>query len=330
VVVPNLIGSVFGPTALEFAKPLPLGKGRDGEVVKESAVEFGKTVILGEHAEARKKFFRIVLENVLLSGIPAVVITKCPEKYEKMNEPGSHDVTGYEIPPMGFPRRIWRLGYDYFVDLNVVDHAALAEAMGVSTAQKAFTTISEGIKAKKGGIGTLRDVLTLKKEEKFHNLRAKRIVEEVMREHPRYFGQNSVSGLLTMGDVGSATVVAVGEDLWTQTAAQSLLAGLLKFVSRRGKSRKLRAVVFVEDADRITPRVKSPVTGALVRTMAELKDYGIGFVVEAPDEAGVHKDIVGLAETTVRTVSKEEVGVRLLTKRPYRVKLRPLASNLSV
>ena len=329
-VIPNLVGCVYGPAMFEFAKPLPLGRGRDGDIIKESIVEFGRTVIFGEHSVARKIFFRILIENTLLSGIPAIIITKNSKKYEKMNEPGDHEVLSYGISPVGFPRRIWSLGENYFIDLNFVDHAALAEAIGVSTSQKAFLAISEEIKAKRGSIITLRDILLLKKQEKFHNVRAKRITEEVMTERPKDFGQNNVAGLLTVGDVGSATVLSVEDDMWTKAAAQSLLAKLLQFVSKRGKSKKLRAVVFIEDADRITPRVKSSVTQSIVDTIAELKDYGVGFVVEAPDEASVHKTIVELSETIVRTVNDDEVGVRLLTKRPYRVKLRPLASNLIV
>jgi len=155
-------------------------------------------------------------------------------------------------------------------------------------------------------------------------------MREAKEENPNAFGKNNVSTLLVMGDMGNATVVEVGENILTQTALQSLLSNLLDFVSKRGKSRKLRAAVFIEDAHRIVPRIRSPVTEALVNTIAQLKDYGIGFIIEAEDEAHVHKILVDLVETTVRTVNDGEVGVRLLTKRPYRVKLRPFASGVSV
>jgi len=329
VLLPNLIGSAYG-ASMDFAKPLPLGRGRNGETIKESIVEFGRTVIFGDHDRARKSFFRIIIENTLLSGIPAIILTKDPEKYKKMNGAGDHEVLSYGISPVGFPRRIWKLGDEYFIDLNFVDCAALSEAVGVSTNNKAFSSISEEIASKRGSITTLRDVILLKKQDKFHNIRAKRIIEEVMMERPRDFDHNHISGLLTMGDVGSATVISLEEDLWTKVAAQSLLAKLLQFTSKRGKSRRLRAVIFIEDADMIIPRVKAHTTQAIVNTIAELKDYGIGFVVEAPDEASVHKNVVELAETMVRTVNNREVGVRLLTKRPFRLTLRPFASNLIV
>ncbi|MDN5358692.1 MAG: hypothetical protein PWP76_535 [Candidatus Diapherotrites archaeon] len=330
LVLPNFIGSPSMPSAVEFARVLPLGTGRDGGVVKEAAVEFARSAILGEHVASRKRFFSIILENVLLSGIPAVVVTPKPERYEKMNEPGSHEVQKYGITPVGFPRRIWKLGENYFIDLNFVDHGALAETLGISTAQKAFLAISEALKAKKGEIEGIKDIIATKSPEKFHNLRARRVVEEAHAERGNAFGRNNVSTLLVTGDVGNATVIEVKEDLWTPTGLQSLLNGLLEFISKRGKSRKIRLMLFFEDADRILPRVKSPVTEALVRTITELKDYGIGFVLESGDEAGIHKVIFDLVETTVRTVNDEEVGVRLLTKRPFRIKLRPLASNISV
>ncbi len=330
IVLPNFVGSPGGITTQDFGKVLPLGKGRNGEVIKEAAIEFGRTAIVGEHAVARKKFFRIVLENILLSGIPAIVVTKDPSKYEKLNQPGSHDVQNYGITPIGFPRRVWKLGTDYFLDLNFVDANALANALGVSPAQKAFKTITEGIAAKRGSINDIMDVFSPKGAEKYHNLRAFRIMREAKDEYPNTFGRNNVSTLLVMGDVGNATVVEVGENIITQTALQSLLSNLLEFISKRGKSRKLRGVVFIEDAHRIVPRVSSPVTDAIVSTLAQLKDYGIGFVFEAEDEIHVHKTLADLAETTVRTVNDDEVGVRLLTKRPYRVKLRPFASGVTV
>ena len=330
IVLPNMVGAPGIAVTPEFEKVLPLGRGRNGEIVKESVAEFGRTAILGEHAAARKKFLRIILENVLLSGIPAIVVTKNPASYEKMNQPGRHDVQNYGITPVGFPRRIWKLGKDYFLDLNFVDAKALAEALGVSPAQKAFLTITEEIKSRRGEINDITDVFVPKNLEKFHRLRAFRILRETKEENPTAFGRNNVSTLLVMGDMGNATIVEVGENILTQTALQSLLSNLLDFISKRGKSRKLRAVVFIEEAHRIVPRIKSPVTEAIVNTIAELKDYGIGFVFEAEDEAHVHKTLVDLVETTVRTVNDNEVGVRLLTKRPYRLKLRPFASNITV
>lgn len=329
-IIPNLIGSVYGPAVFEFAKPMPLGRGRNGDVVKESIVEFGRTVILGDSSDARKSIFRIILENTLLSGIPAIVITRNSKKYEKMNEPGDHEVMSYGISPVGFPRKIWRMGEDYYIDLNFVDHGALAEAIGVSASQKAFERISKEINAKKGSITTMKELFALKKQEKFHRVRAKRIAEELMMEHPRDFGQNSATVLLNAGDIGSATVIAVEDDLWTKVGAQSVLAKLKDFVSKRGRSKKLRAIIFVEDADKVIPFVKSKTTQAIVNTMTELKDYGVGFVIEAPDEASAHKDLVDLSETMVKTVGHNEVGVRLIAKRPYRVTLRPFASNVNV
>ncbi len=330
VVIPNLVGSPALPRVSEFAKVLAVGKGRDGSVVKESAVEFGKTVILGEHTAARRKFFRIILENMLLSGIPAIIATPWQEKYERMNEPGDVAVQGYGLTPMGFPRRIWTLGEDFHIDLNFVDPGALAEALGISKTQKAFVEIENALKSKKGQLDGIETLVTHGPNEKFHRLRAFRVTAEAKAERGNAFGRNNVSSLLVAGDVGNATVVKIEEDLWTTTALQSLLSGLLEFISKRGKSKKLRAVVFIEAADRIVPRVRSPVTESIVQKISELKDYGIGFVAEAPEESQIHKGILDLAETTVRTVTDDEVGVRLLTKRPYRVKLRPFVSNISV
>ncbi len=332
IVIPNLMGYPGGLTsAAEFAKVLPVGKNKNGEVEKESIFEFARTVILGEHEKARKRMLAIIAENAMLTGIPTIIITQHPERYEKMNEPAPHEeVAKMGISPIGFPTARWALGDDFHIDLNTVNERALADTLGVSFELKSFQEIIRAIHAKEGGAEKIAELITQEGKMKYHSLQAIRICTHEEEAYGKYYGKNDVTPLLEAGDIGHATVIHVPDEAHAKTAVQSLLAGLQKFLENRGKSKKLRAMLIVDSGDKILPRVDAPIQNALVQTIIELKDYGVGFAVDAPSEADIAKTIVDLAEAHVRTVSDEEVGIRIVTKRPYRAILRPLASNITL
>jgi len=298
IVIPNLMGHPGGLTSTaEFAKVLPVGTNK----------------------------------NAMLTGIPTIILTQHPERYAKMNEPAANgSAAKMGISPMGFPTAKWAVGNDFHVDLNTVDERALADTLGVSFELKSFQEIVGAIHAKQGGAEKIGELITQEGKMKYHALQALRICAHEEKAYGKYYGKNDVTPLLEAGDIGHATVIEVPDEVHAKTAVQSLLAGLQKFLENRGKSKKLRAMLIVDGGDKILPRVDAPIQNALVQTIMELKEYGVGFAVDAPSEADISKTIVDLAEAHVRTVSDDEVGIRIVTKRPYRAILRPLVSNITL
>ncbi|NPA76699.1 MAG: hypothetical protein GXN93_03005 [Candidatus Diapherotrites archaeon] len=332
IVIPNMLGHPGGiSTTSEFGKVLPVGTGRDGSVEKESIFEFARTTILGEHERARKQMLAIIAENAMLTGIPTIILTQKPERYDKLNEPSpSNAVSKVGISPIGFPTTKWIPGEDLHIDLNTVDQKALAETLGITSEIKAYQAIVAAIRAKQGGAGKIGDLVAKDAKMKYHALQAFRICKHEDLAYGKYYGKNDVTPLLEAGDIGHATVIHVPDDPHAKTAVQSLLSGLLRFLENRGKSKKLRAMLIIDGGDHILPRLDSDIQKALVNTITELRNYGIGFAVDAPSEADIAKNLLDLAEAHVRTVSDEEVGIRIVTKRPYRAILRPLASNITL
>ncbi len=332
IVIPNLMGHPGGLTSTaEFAKVLPVGTNKNGDVEKESIFEFARTIVLGEHEKARKRMLAIIAENAMLTGIPTIILTQHPERYAKMNEPApSSGVAKMGISPMGFPTAKWSVGEDFHVDLNVVDEKAFADTLGVSHELKSFQAIVAAIHSRGGGAERIGELLTQEGKMKYHALQALRICSHEEKAYGKYYGKNDVTPLLEAGDIGHATVIHVPDEVHAKTAVQSLLAGLQKFLENRGKSKRLRTMLIIDGGDKILPRVDTPIQNALVRTITELKEYGVGFAVDSPSEADIAKTLVDLAEAHIRTVSDEEVGIRIVTKRPYRAILRPLASNITL
>ncbi len=331
IVIPNLLGHPGGIVASpEFAKVLPVGKTHDGTVVKESIFDFARTVVLGEHEKARKQMLAIIAENAMLSGIPVIILTQHPERYKKMNEPSDANLSEYGVHTMGFPANQWKLGEDYFIDINTVDPRALAEALGISSDIKAYNEIVAAIHSAGGNAVKIGDLIKKEDKMKFHTLRALRICAHEERTRGEIYGKNDVTPLIEAGDIGHAKILHVKDDPHSKTAVQSLLEGLLRFLESRGKSKRLRALIIVDDGERILPRINEPIQDALLNTIIELREYGVGFAADAPSEAEIAKKILDLAETNIKTVSEDEVGVRIVTKRPYRAKLRPLISKITL
>ena|GEM_PF-3183542 len=330
VLLPSTLGvAAGGREDMGFDRVFPIGRARDGNVVKESILEFSRTVIFGEHEAARKRILRILLENALLTGIPAVVLTPHQEDFGKMNEPAERGPEGMGVAPIGFPRKLWSVGNGIYVDLNVVGKNCLAEALGISSGGKALEVLEKWIDAKRGTIEGIRDIRMKLTRAKYHELQALRVVQHHQEKNGEKFGRNNATELMARGEIGEATVIKTEKSIWTVAALESMLEALLKFLEPRGKTRQPRIMFFVEDAQMLFPRVESPIIDELMNVAAKLVDYGVAFVVEAPNEAEIRKEIVDLAEATVITVNDSEVGVRLLTKRPYRITLREYVSNIS-
>ncbi len=330
VLLPSTLGVASGAREeTGFDRVFPLGRGRDGNVVKESILEFSRTVIFGEHEPARKRMLRILLENALLSGIPAVVLTPHQDDFRKMNEPAERGPEGMGITPIGFPRKLWSVGEGIYVDLNTVSKNCLAEALGISPAGKAMDVLAKWIDTKRGTIEGIKDLRAKLQKAKYYELQALRVVQHHQQKNGEKFGRNNATELLAKGDIGEATIIKTEKNIWTVAAVESMLKALLKFLEPRGKTRQPRVMFFVEDAHLLFPRVDSPIIDDLINVAAQLADYGVAFAIEAPSEADVRKELVDLAEATVITVNDSEVGVRLLTKRPYRMTLREYVCNIS-
>ncbi len=327
LVLPKMTGAKTAEVAVEVPH-VALGKTREGLVAKEPVTEFRFVTVTGEHEKGRKRAVRILVEGYALAGIPVIVLTKEAEAYEGMKNAGSAKLAEYGLAPVGFPVSIVSPGKGAFLDLNVVDMGALADLLGVSPSADVVKVLGQARERGKGGIEGIDDLRRLVEGNQYAPLQARRVLDVAKKKYGGVFSKNTATHFLVATEIGGITVVEMREDVLHPLVAHTVLEVVAEFLRRRGK--KGGVAVVVEGADRIVPRVDSPVVRALVSSLRKLADQKAYIALEAESEAYIDESLVSKVETRITTVSDEEVGIRMLTKRPYRFTLRPFASSITV
>ncbi len=306
-------------TTIEETPMVVLGKTRVG-IAKEIVEEFRRAVIEGPHTTARKRFLLVLLEELARLGYPVILFTRDISKLSGLSEASDEDLSAYGLRPIGFHWKPITPGKDVFVELGTVDPNAFLDVIGVKG--KVGDILVSALQKRPVGIEDLRNAV---QGERFVDGRARRVIKVVELKHGHYIGINDVSPFLAKGEVGAITVFAYREEPWHLLTMQSFLEKLFLFTSKRG----IRDVfILFEDAHRLFMLADSPLNKALAASLLKLMGQKIGVVLECEDSAFLRKEVTEKIETSVKTINDEEVGVRPLTRRPYRVEIRPFLSKI--
>ncbi len=328
LVLPRLTGTKTTVQIVEEAPQVVLGKNRDGLVAKEPIKEFRCVCISGEHERGRKKALAIFVENYALAGIPVILFSKNPRRYEGLRNAGTEKLKEYHMAPMGFPVSIVSPGNGAFIDLNVIDPDAFLDLLGVSPNAAVARVFREALGRGKGGLETIKDLHKYLTGSQYFPLQARRIILAAEKKFGNVFGKNEATNYLTATELGGITVVSMREDVVHMALAHTILEVVYLFLKKRGRRGGV-AVVF-EDAHRLVPRARSPLVNALIESVKHLADIKAYLAFETPNESQLPDDIMRKIETRVVTVSDDEAGMRILTKRPYRFFFRPFASSITI
>ncbi len=302
-----------------------LGLLKNGEVARDAPINFRRTIIYGQEG-GRLKFFSVLIEEFLRNGINVLVATTRPEHYTALSSAGPKNElhTKLGLEPLGFSVKV----LDTVVDLSLVPKRAFTYMCGVSPS----TNTGEGIM---GLLEANRDVETptglverITKTDLI-SLRVGRVLRAVEDLKPEIFHKLAYNHFISLSSTGlGGAYILNTADQWGRASLTSYLAGIGEALKRRGKTENPRFIVFIEEGEKIVPREGDPISEDVVGVIEKYRDYGMGWVISTEKDIHIHPNLVSFTETKVGAVGMDDVGVRTLVKRPYRLTVRPMLSSL--
>jgi len=134
---------------------------------------------------------------------------------------------------------------------------------------------------------------------------------------------------LTTTGLGGAHLLKL-RDPWDHLSLLNYVVGIGEALKRRGKSEGVRFVLFVENGERVFTKTENRTTKRLMEALEAYRDYGLGWVIEVEKSVMINDMLVAITETNVGAVGENDVGIRTLVRRPYRVMLRPYLTSASI
>ncbi len=305
-----------------------LGRDTKGGIARDSLVNFRRTLIYGDPV-GRKRTFAVIMEEFLRNGVNILLVTSDASRYRGITSAGAggEELSSLELKPIGFSMEELQPS----IDLATVPPDALIEITGVKkdteTAKKLRSVLVEhGVEATRPA-----DLLEKVEGNDMISLRVGRILQALdLVEGDRFqrLTYNTFLSLSTTG-LGGVFVLEV-KDPWSHLSLVSYVSGIGKALERRGKTENVRIALFVEDAERVFTREENPVTTSLLKLVEHYRDYGLGWVLEVEKDVKLNDMILALTETRIGAISEKDVGVRTLTRSPYRLYLRPFLSSIEL
>ncbi len=298
-----------------------LGRMRTGALASESPINLRRTVIYGNDV-GRKHMFVVSIEEFLRNGINVLLVTREPKKYEGFRA-ASEDkelLAPYGLQPTGFSLEV----LEWKVDLGVTPPGAVVYTGGIREGTQTFNKAVDILKKLKPD-----NLLSLDTEEgDVISRRAVRSLRSIGRKG-NYFDKVGFGKFVSLSSTGLGGLYIIRvENPWNYLSLLSYVSGIGTYLERKGKTEYVRVMVAVEDAWRILPKEGNYLTKTLVTLLERFKDHGMGWVLETDRDTNLDGMILALTETKLGAIGENDVGVRILTKRPYRMDIRPFITGV--
>jgi hypothetical protein len=185
-----------------------------------------------------------------------------------------------------------------------------------------------------GQLKTLAEIeeklLAVKDEvKKFHIHRAVRMLKVMEMAYPGYFGGKVDLTLFVspyMRNVGALIRLDIsGLPSEIKSALiYSVMASLYRKYKEEMATKELKVVSFVVDGARIAPtQPETALQNGMVEVLADSNRYGVGFCLGAEHETDLNQVVSENVTMRLEMVDENEVAVREVHSRPYRLKIRP-------
>ncbi len=313
-----------------------LGITKKGTIVKEPFDFFDRVLISGGEKNDRMHLFHVLIESSLLSNIPAIVVD-WSNRFTGLHFPNENaeELKKYrvETDPLGFPIKFFRFGQELKADLGFLDPAVFLEAFGLSGTpqgaiiEQAFSmgksqSVAELID-KVRGLPEGEQVTSFKKKE------TERILSLIESIYPGLFeGSNPLQEISEgwVRGIGRANILLFdGQDKRkNMLVLQSVVSGIFTHFRAKGKTKKLKSLLFVSGSERAVPEFgASRANKKITEDIASAREFGVGSVVEAKDKANISKRLKDNTGCYLAVIQGNDVGVIVAKRKNYRVLVRP-------
>lgn len=316
-----------------------VGLTKEGNLVKEPLSLFQRIIVSEGERNARMLLVRVLLESVLLSKTPAIIIDWNGEfsglsvPTEKIEELKEYKV---ELEPAGFPLKEFRLMDDLKVNLHAVNAEGMCEVLGLGEG-RIRTAIVELIKKNKDAKIIPQLINAAKRSgmqnlSKFEQNKVFRVLNLFEHRYPGMLdGENNVEELAKhwAKSLGRASIISLKE--LDEREALLLIDSLLNELKNTYSGKKgLNAVIVLPEAERILQRrqKQNKIIEDIQKNLLTLEESGIGYILETTTLNELEQEIEKNALAIAKVVKENDVGIQVKGRKSYRVSIRPSLSKM--
>ena len=313
-----------------------LGMTKDGKKVIEPLQLFKRVVVSEGEKAHRNQFIQVIVESFLLANIPAVVFDE-GNHFVGLSHPTKRvselENQGINFDPIGFPTKDFYPGKSAKVNLNKVEPAGFLNLFGCND-KEAEKIMKEGLE--KGKVDSIGQLISNIESQEIENSYLKKRLERVVKLadiiYPELFaGKTNVGEMLKswFEKIGRTSIVHV-DDLDPRALTfllDSLAKELLEEVKGRGETGRPELLVAFPNVGKVFSIKDNPIQADFVRTVAEMKRFGISFVAGIKKASDLDKQLMQISETKIGIIRHNDIAVNLPNSKNYRLLVRPTLSR---
>lgn len=316
-----------------------LGTNKAGKPVREPLALFCRTIVSDGTASQRLGFARIIVESYLLGNKPAIIFDEGRSfsglKYPTKNIPGL-ETYGIKIEPIGFPTKEFEAGKNIKANMNAISPAGFLELFGCVD-EEAEKMLSNALKKSRVNsqeelIGQIEAMETGETENPFIKKRLQRIVKLSDVIYPELFGgENKIEEIVQswFKKIGKASIVSVDKtDPRSLTfLLDSMAEEIVGFFGKQGETQATRLIIAIPKIEKIFTIKDNLALKDFIKMLAEMKRFGISFIIGVDKINDLSKEILQIAETKVSIIKENDAAIDFPDAKNYRVLLRPSISE---
>lgn len=316
-----------------------LGMTKAGRHVKEPLQIFNRVLVTDGTLPQRVHAIQIIVESYLLANT-SVVIFDGEKNFDGLAHPTSKKSelqgSGIGIEPIGFPTKEFIPGENVKINLNLMNPAGLLQFFGCEDKemQKIFEAgLRKGsVESTQQLIENIESLDESAAENQFLKKRCERAAKLMDITYPELLdGGSNVEEIAKSwySKIGRASIVNTGGlDARELTLLfYSLSKELAELCRQQPNTGKPKLMVCIPQVEKVFSVIDNIVLSDFIKVLAEMKRFGIGFVLGSEKVADLPKEVKTIIETRFGIIKENDVAIDMPNAKNYRLFLRPTLSQ---
>ncbi len=329
-------GIISNPT---LAGEMILGNLPNGIQAKEPISFFKKTLIVNGRVEHRLRMAQLIIEGVLLSDIPVVVLDWNDSFGVMRNANPSAEILHkqkVEIDTMGFPLKEFVIPENVRVDFRYSQPEALAELLGLSNHELGQLLISffkdNSISSMEDAQRVLKQLTPSERMTSFQLVSLSRLLHLLEAMAPHFWdGNNPIEEISKnwFHSIGRMGVVKMRNSnaIFSPLLVQGLLKNIFEYYRQKGTSGKMASLIVLPEAQELFSSNKKQLIQFITQTLQESASLDVGFLVTVPHDMDVPPSLSKACVAQVSMINGSEAAVDLEGRKSYRLAIRDTVSQ---
>ncbi len=334
--IPSSAAGHMGALPGEFV----LGTSANGLMVKEPVLFFKKAGIFNGRVEHRKHILQVIVEGALFSNVP-VVIVDWQNEFSIMRNPNPnaqmlHDQK-IEGDPIGFPLKEFLAPDNLKLELSTVYPEGLGEVLGLMDTDLGQNLVRFLREHKVTSIdeakGLLRQLPPSETLTPFQIASVIRTFSLLDQTYPGLFtGTNPIeeiakSWFQSIGRIGILRLQNTAPKI-RRLLVYTIMRGIYEMISRRGVAGRIKTLLVIPEIPQLFDYPSEPLLSREIeRLLASSNSLDVGFILSAPHEIDLPKNVLTLLEAKLSVVGGREAAITLAGRKNYRVQIRDTYSQ---